>query len=642
MKRSFTNKLTIIALLILFTSSTDIKYILKNSLPETSKNKKEFKRVLYHYKSKKDSLKLKAAMFLISNMKSHYSVKSNHTNKLFNFLDSIYPLKSELIDLKNYKDFTKKNTDFEYDYIDDIDQINSTFLIDNIDKSFCFWKTPWTNHLNFEQFCEYILPYRISDEYLENWRQIYQFKYHSVFNGINKDSLTLETACELLNNEIRKTNKCKIHTLNSYVDGIKPSTLINLNFGTCRDYCYHGIYAMRSLGIPVAIDMIPNGHAWNVLITANGPKDFLAADDSLGKHLIKQTKYRRIPKVYRQTFSENTNELILSSKTTDVPDVFANPFYKDVTSEYFNGANINVTINSKNKNMFAYLCQHDVNFRFVDWARIYDKKASFKNLGDSIVYFPVCYNSGLIEHVGFPVAVKNNAKTQIILKPNKSTTQNMVLYRKFPFRDRLEFLWKRTIGGKFQGANNPDFSDASDLFVINKMPDKMMNTILIDKSSYRYIRYLSPDNSHCGIAEIEFYENDNTKPLSGTVIGTDGYFERCIDCTKYKVFDGNWLTCYDAEKPNGAWVGLDLGEKKDIRKIRFIPRNDDNFVRIGDEYELIYMDFDGWKTMGRKVADCDSIVYKNVPSNCVYLLRNHTKGREERIFTYENGKQVWW
>jgi hypothetical protein len=32
----------------------------------------------------------------------------------------------------------------------------------------------------------------------------------------------------------------------------------------------------------------------------------------------------------------------------------------------------------------------------------------------------------------------------------------------------------------------------------------------------------------------------------------------------------------------------------------------------------------------------------HVPKNSVLWLRDLTKGREERIFTYENGKQVWW
>lgn len=34
---------------------------------------------------------------------------------------------------------------------------------------------------------------------------------------------------------------------------------------------------------------------------------------------------------------------------------------------------------------------------------------------------------------------------------------------------------------------------------------------------------------------------------------------------------------------------------------------------------------------------CDSC-----PSNALFRLRNLTRGKEERIFTYDNGEQVWW
>ena len=34
--------------------------------------------------------------------------------------------------------------------------------------------------------------------------------------------------------------------------------------------------------------------------------------------------------------------------------------------------------------------------------------------------------------------------------------------------------------------------------------------------------------------------------------------------------------------------------------------------------------------------------YFNAPSNALFLLKNQTKGKEERIFTYEEEKQVWW
>lgn len=38
----------------------------------------------------------------------------------------------------------------------------------------------------------------------------------------------------------------------------------------------------------------------------------------------------------------------------------------------------------------------------------------------------------------------------------------------------------------------------------------------------------------------------------------------------------------------------------------------------------------------------DSVVYDNVPQKALLWLRNLTKYCEERPFTYENGKQIWW
>ena len=34
--------------------------------------------------------------------------------------------------------------------------------------------------------------------------------------------------------------------------------------------------------------------------------------------------------------------------------------------------------------------------------------------------------------------------------------------------------------------------------------------------------------------------------------------------------------------------------------------------------------------------------FENVPSNAVYWLRNHTAGKEERVFTIQNGEQRFW
>ena len=46
------------------------------------------------------------------------------------------------------------------------------------------------------------------------------------------------------------------------------------------------------------------------------------------------------------------------------------------------------------------------------------------------------------------------------------------------------------------------------------------------------------------------------------------------------------------------------------------------------------------KIMLRNTHDC--LIFKNVPSGGLYVLRDKTKGHEQRIFTYEKEEQVWW
>lgn len=59
-------------------------------------------------------------------------------------------------------------------------------------------------------------------------------------------------------------------------------------------------------------------------------------------------------------------------------------------------------------------------------------------------------------------------------------------------------------------------------------------------------------------------------------------------------------------------------------------------------YELFYCDKGDWHSLGIMTAESGELVYENVPGNALYLLKNRTKGKEERIFTYENDRQVWW
>jgi len=199
----------------------------------------------------------------------------------------------------------------------------------------------------------------------------------------------------------------------------------------------------------------------------------------------------------------------------------------------------------------------------------------------------------------------------------------------------------RLIHGKFQGANNCDFKDAKDLGEIVKAPEYLFDELKSNtKQKFRFVRYISPKNGSCNIAEIKFISAEN-KQLNGKVIGTPCTLKNSNETTIDKAFDGNVLTYYESCLPNDGWVGLDLGKPEIISKVVYAPRNDDNYIKAGNLYELFYWD-NSWKSLGEKEATDFILTYDNVPSNCLFLLKNHTEGIEERIFMYENDKQIWY
>jgi hypothetical protein len=87
---------------------------------------------------------------------------------------------------------------------------------------------------------------------------------------------------------------------------------------------------------------------------------------------------------------------------------------------------------------------------------------------------------------------------------------------------------------------------------------------------------------------------------------------------------------------------LDFGEPVKIEKVIYLPRSDGNNIRLGDEYELFYWSNKGWTSLGRQKAKDIALKFIGVPDNALLWLHDKTGGIEERIFTYENGKQVWW
>ncbi len=66
------------------------------------------------------------------------------------------------------------------------------------------------------------------------------------------------------------------------------------------------------------------------------------------------------------------------------------------------------------------------------------------------------------------------------------------------------------------------------------------------------------------------------------------------------------------------------------------------FLKHDQDYELFYWSGGDWLSMGAQVAGDQPLTFENVPAGGLYWLVAVDSDKEERIFTFEDGKQVWW
>lgn len=653
LKIPFKQSLFICCVILLTLFACHDNSYLEQALLQAGENRSELEKVLEHYKS--DSLKYRAACFLIENMPGHFSYEeSEELNRYYNEIDSVYErykgLRSDSL-VKVYEAISGKCNFRNLRIIPDLKCITADYLIDNIERSFDVWENgEWATHLSFDEFCEYILPYKCDQlQELDNWKE-----YGKDFCRANIDILhhcsqyknIAYKACDEVNIKLRDEVQLRIATQKSIFPVKRLSSSVKKNIGTCADQAFIATCVMRAKGIPVAIDYTPQwpfrsmGHTWNTLLDNSGRNIvFLGCDSRVG---APHKEDERKAKVFRKIYRINRELEQLARTENYIPELLRDIHIQDVSDSYAKIFDIKLLLKEKTNNQYAYLSVfNNRDWIPIHWGKVSGQHIFFSKMGNNVVYLPVLYGAQGIAPLGNPFLLDTHGAVVEIMA-DTTQKQNMTLYRKHYLPPHVFQFYSRLNGAKIQASNYADFRDSLTLHTLTAhgtMPGEILLSDSIE--AYRYWRYCSPNGAHCTIAELYFFENGSTKPIYGKVIGTPGSYKNEGNRKEF-VFDGNILTCFDAPEPSGAWVGMDFGKPVNIQRICYVPRGDGNYIAIGDEYELMYWDNGKWNSLGKKIADDIKLVYEDCPTGALFLLRNHSGGAEERIFTYENGEQIWW
>lgn len=583
--------------------------------------KKESELVLNHFSIiDPDTLKHKAALFLLGNMHYHQSLITTKDN-------------SELT-LQNHTAF-----------------IGADFLISEINHAFAIWdKCIWKDSITTEGFFEYILPYCVAKEEIQSYRMYFHDKYKYLIAGITNPQKAFDKVF------ITITKKYKVTTSKDSLESLNPIVVEQRMNGNCDERSILLTHIMRALCIPVTYDFTPNwanysirGHTWVSYISQSNETFVISDYDSISKRggiidasllkfdsplhskpLFNIDSIKRISKIWRNTYRGNEAE-----------EGFINPTIIDVSEQYGLTYDLQIPYSQKGKKRF-FLCT----FRTGEgWQPVLSTFSDnglirFNNIGTEICYFIGIENKNSIKPFSNPFILYSD-HTIRTLGPDHSNTETITLRSKYPITPRWVLRSQDIVGTIFEASNTEKFivkDDIDTLHIISEIPIGIQEIFINPTKSYRYFRFRS-GNDHSRMSEVSIYGKDsmgNDIEMKGKLLR-----HKISEKNASAIVDKNYTTF--ALQKIQSWVGYDFGpdNQQKITRISYCARNDGNMIEPGDMYELLFYDR-GWKSLGKQIASSNELIYNRVPQNALLWLKNHTKGYEERVFTYDDNHQKWW
>ena len=645
-------------------------------------NRTELETVLKHYKH--EPQKLKAAKFLIANMRYHhsyYSVKnprqhplldsltkaadslfyhsvymatdSFHNENIQKLIDSVrigFRIQNDVrVSEQSVKIFWKEDYDFNW--------ITAKQLINHIDHVF-EWKRQMNSvrRLSTEDFYEYVLPYRsIPDNSLTDFSDIYFAFMDKYLKDIDKDSV--QNVVQRYNFVINQL--CKFFPLYPYEEEIGYQELFFYGFHDCIPIASYGVSILRACGIPAAVEFnacykqFQGRHYHGVVLDKNGNWLAFNPESSIPTSDNSSFDTKDILNIYRFMFSEQKDTPFFMEKNGEyVPDIFDSPFLKDVTSHLLKTIPLILPYRETGNNNLAYLAAFNSGVPSgiipVTWGKINRTKqnVTFSFVIPDRYYFPVYYSPfGKSFSFGEPFYLDKGGK--IIKSHIEGKADDVTLLRKFPMKQGLVDKAVKLIGTVIQASNDPGFQPCDTVGIIADTLQPYFQDIKLDmnKGPYQYYQIKTTDEyPHAALSELEFitdirygYENViAASPLpilsSGDTLSEDKTEVRLMDEPLERI---KWKSEYDGNPQTSPelypTIRFMLKKPQFVTKIRMMPLNADNGIIAGNQYELFCWNNGEWKKILSERARYNYITV-SIPSGSLLWLRNLTGGKEELPF----------
>ncbi len=548
----------------------------------------------------------------------------------------------------------------------DGEQVTAAFLIRHINHAFKVWRTSrFARHLTFDEFKEYILPYKAFNGYsfLESGDTYARF-----FGGmIDLDSITNREDCINAYNYVMRT--LRDLTGSKQCEGRKG--LYDLFFyrsHACDDLASYACCILRSLGVPITVKHSVGYRSFTGMHYFCSLYDAATGDwETYNPETYDPTLYwaeEENLNIYRNTYgAQPGTPYFLHAEGEHVPDELYNPCMVDVTEHVKQTYSTTLSIEASYGANLAYLATFNRAMPdallHTTWGVI-DKEAgtvTFEHAMPRVLYFPVCYQGRRMKVLGAPFYLDD--KGSILYLPHvdmeRDEQEDVTLTRKYPRKKNMIRAAEELVGGVFTGTNDWSMKQADTLYRITEAPEPVFAEYkFAHPKAYQIYRFdASPRSGKSHIAMLEWvtsakYGYENTLPASRVHILTASDTLLCADTTVVKIldepiekmqrkaeYDGDMQT---APLPYGR-ITFWLKQPQVVTAVRFAPLNADNGIKEGNRYELLCWD-GTWRPLGTVEARHEFLCFENVPAHRLYWLRNLTEGKEEQLFVIDaEGRQ---
>ncbi len=380
------------------------------ALEQAGANRAELEKVIARYGE--ENFKRAAARFLIANMTGKGYVVTELRDAKGNRIEYdplSYPNFKASLEALEALEKKHGTLDFARDHlVSDLETITADFLIRHIDRSFAGWQAiPAAQRVGFDAFLNFVLPYRGSQEPIDDWITPLQQRYAGRARNLG-DSMTSADLYKWLSQDVhqrfRFNERYYLHPTDQGFTEMGRS-----GQGRCEDITNMITFAARSVAIATAADYTPawahrdNNHAWNVLLDAHG-KGFAKSNAHAAK-------------IYRKTYAIQRDCLAMRlAKGREAPNRFLkSTSYLDVTDQYAPTTDVTVKLPAESKESFAYLCVFNGGeWVAIHWGAVKDHAVTFDRMGRNIVYLPAFHDGTQLVPAGAPLIVHKDGSIETL------------------------------------------------------------------------------------------------------------------------------------------------------------------------------------------------------------------------------------